>query len=113
MGYLFASIACRDSSQGPIGLDMVVVVQPVTQSLLHPCWGEEENHREAILSGLAIEALNVADFNRLSGSYEIDFTSCRWLQVSSSLDVTSLPLSTVIFSGLCPLFLSCSSRPAT
>jgi len=55
-----------------MGSDVVVVVQPVTHSLLHLCKGEEEFHVEALISELAIEALNVAILNGFSGSYEVE-----------------------------------------
>ena len=54
-----------------MGSDIVVVVQPVTHSLLHLCKGEEEIHIEALISELPIEALNVAVFHGFSGSYEV------------------------------------------
>jgi hypothetical protein len=43
-----------------MGSDMVVVVPPVSHSLLHLCKGEEEIHVEALISKLVIEALYVA-----------------------------------------------------
>ncbi len=72
MGYLLACVAWRGPSQWPVGSDMVVVVQPVTHSLLYLCKGEEEIHVEALISELAIEALNVAILNGFSGSYEVE-----------------------------------------
>lgn len=41
---------------------MVVVGQHVTHSLLHLCKSEEEIYVEALISELAIEALNIAVF---------------------------------------------------
>ena len=43
--------------------DTVVVMQSVSHSLLQLCKGEEENHIEALISQLAIEALDVAVLN--------------------------------------------------
>ena len=47
-------------------------MQPVTHSLLHLCKGEEEIHIEALISEFPVEALNVAIFNGLTGSYEVE-----------------------------------------
>lgn len=55
-----------------MGSDLVVVVQPVTHSLLYLCKGEEEVHVEALISEFAIEALNEAILNGFSGSYEVE-----------------------------------------
>jgi hypothetical protein len=55
-----------------VGSDVVVVVQPVSHSLLHLCKGKEEIHVEALISELPFEALNVAVFNGFSGSDEVE-----------------------------------------
>ena len=55
-----------------MGSDMVVVMQPVSHSLLHLCKGEEEIHVEALISELPVEALNVAVFKGFSGSDEVE-----------------------------------------
>jgi hypothetical protein len=55
-----------------MGSEVVVVVSPVSHSLLHLCKGKEEIHIEGLISKPAIEARNVAVFRRFSGSYEVE-----------------------------------------
>lgn len=60
-----------------MGSDVVIVVPPVTHSLLYLGKGEEQIHVETLIPKLSIEALNVAVFNGFSGSYEVELHMFR------------------------------------